>query len=88
MAEETVKKRGRPRKETVVENNSQSSPIEKVNEFNSYADSFLYNSIFSCGVYDYFSKDEIDSVLRSPITNYETAIKLSEFAYGKKWYYQ
>ena len=86
MPEEIKKKRGRPRKNPVVEtNDSYPSPtdIEKTNEFNSYTDTILFNSIFKCGVYDYFSKDEIDAVLRNPIANHETAIRLSEFVYGK-----
>ena len=84
MPEEVKKKRGRPRKNPVVETNSQSSPTsEKINEFNSYSDKMLFESIFKCGLYDYFTKDEIDSVLRNPIANHETAIRLSEFVYGK-----
>lgn len=84
MPEEVKKKRGRPRKNPVVETNSQSSPTsEKTNEFNSYSDKMLFESIFRCGLYDYFTKDEIDSVLRNPIANHETAIRLSEFVYGK-----
>lgn len=84
MPEEVKKKRGRPRKNPVVETNSQSSPTsEKTNEFNSYSDKMLFESIFRCGLYDYFTKDEIDSVLQNPIANHETAIRLSEFVYGK-----
>lgn len=84
MTEEVKKKRGRPRKNPVVETNSQSSPTsKKTNEFNSYSDKMLFESIFKCGIYDYFTKEEIDSVLRNPIANHETAIKLSEFVYGK-----
>lgn len=85
MPEEVKRKRGRPRKNPVVETNSQSSPAveDKVNEFNSYTDRLLYESIFNCGVYDYFTKEEIDAVLRNPIANHETAIRLSEFVYGK-----
>lgn len=85
MSEEVKRKRGRPRKNPVAETNSQSSPaIEaKTLEFNSYSDKLIYESIFNCGIYDYFTKEEIDSVLRNPIANHETAIKLSEFAYGK-----
>ena len=85
MPEEIKKKRGRPRKNPVVETNTQSSPTveNKINEFNSYTDRLLYESIFNCGVYDYFTKEEIDAVLRNPIANHETAIKLSEFVYGK-----
>lgn len=87
MPEEVIKKRGRPRKNPVVETNSQSSPTseikETINEFGSYSDKMLYESIFKCGVYDYFTKEEIDAVLRNPIANHETAIRLSEFVYGK-----
>lgn len=84
MPEEVKKKRGRPRKNQVVETNSQPSPTsEKTNEFNSYSDKMLFESIFRCGLYDYFTKDEIDSVLQNPIANHETAIRLSEFVYGK-----
>lgn len=84
MLEEVKNKRGIPRKNPVVETNSHSSTtFEKTHEFNSYSDKMLYESIFKCGVYDYFTKDEIDAVLRNPIANHETAIRLSEFVYGK-----
>lgn len=84
MSEEVKRKRGRPRKNPVVETNSQSSPTsEQINEFNSYSEKIVYDSIFKCGIYDYFTKEEIDSVLRNPIANHDTAIKLSEFVYGK-----
>lgn len=89
MAEETVKKRGRPRKTPVVESNAQSSPTnqnteDKNYEFNSFIGSgSIFDSIFSCGIYDYFSKAEIDSILRDPILNHDTAIRLSNFVYTK-----
>ena len=94
MPEEVKRKRGRPpkNKETtdgqVTETNSvttmttpQSPNIDY--EFNSYSYHHLFESIFNCGIYDYFTKEEIDSVLRNPIRNHETAIRLSEFVYGK-----
>lgn len=94
MPEEIKRKRGRPpkNKETtdgqVTETNSvttmttpQSPNIDY--EFNSYSYHHLFESIFNCGIYDYFTKEEIDSVLRNPIRNHETAIRLSEFVYGK-----
>ena len=94
MPEEVKRKRGRPpkNKETtdgqVIETNSvttmttpQSPNIDY--EFNSYSYHHLFESIFNCGIYDYFTKEEIDSVLRNPIINHETAIRLSEFVYGK-----
>ena len=94
MAEETVKKRGRPRKQPVGETNSKSSPAtlnrtqidsDTSNyEFNSFVGSgSIFDSIFSCGIYDYFSKAEIDSILRDPILNHDTAIRLSNFVYTK-----
>lgn len=90
MPEEVKRKRGRPPKNktttapSITETNSvtpQDSSIDY--EFNSYSYHHLFESIFNCGVYDYFTKEEIDSVLRNPIGNHETAIRLSEFVYGK-----
>lgn len=92
MPEEIKRKRGRPPKNKtttapptpVVETNiakTQDNSAEY--EFNSFSYNHLFESIFSCGVYDYFTKSEIDSVLRNPIGNHETAIRLSEFVYGK-----
>lgn len=104
MPEEQVKrKRGRPRKNPVVETSTQSSPTTqsepKSSETNStntsshYNPNFEYSSystinsifdpLFMCGIYDYFNKDEIQSVLRNPILNHNTAIRLSEFVYTK-----
>ena len=94
MPEEVKRKRGRPPKsketatEQVTETNSVSTTATPQNpdidyEFNSYSYHHLFESIFNCGIYDYFTKEEIDSVLRNPIINHETAIRLSEFVYGK-----
>ena len=94
MPEEVKRKRGRPPKsketatEQVSETNSVSTTATPQNpdidyEFNSYSYHHLFESIFNCGIYDYFTKEEIDSVLRNPIRNHETAIRLSEFVYGK-----
>lgn len=53
-------------------------------EFNSFhSSSDFIDSIFSCGVYDYFSKQDIENILLNPISNHEMAIKLSNFVYGK-----
>ena len=60
-----------------------SENISKEYEFNSYWSCGDYESIFGTGVYDYFSKEEIESVLRNPIANHDSAIRLSEFAYAK-----
>ena len=94
MPEEVKRKRGCPPKsketatEQVSETNSVSTTATPQNpdidyEFNSYSYHHLFESIFNCGIYDYFTKEEIDSVLRNPIINHETAIRLSEFVYGK-----
>ena len=94
MPEEVKRKRGRPPKNKVTtdgqvsETNSVSTTATPQNpdidyEFNSYSYHHLFESIFNCGIYDYFTKEEIDSVLRNPIINHETAIRLSEFVYGK-----
>lgn len=95
MPDEQVKRmRGRPRKIQVSETNSTSSPtiednvdaknISETFEFNSYWTlESIFDPLFSCGVYDYFNKDEIKCVLRNPISNHNTAIRLSEFVYTK-----
>lgn len=96
MPDEQVKrKRGRPRKNPVVEENSNSSPTSKRDsqqssktdpnyEFNSFSISgSIFDSIYKCGIYDYFDKAEIDCVLRDPIFNHDTAIRLSNFVYTK-----
>lgn len=71
--------------ESVSETNAQSSStVDSIFEYNSFVSTnMLIDSIFKCGVYDYFTKDEIDSVLRNPIANHDIAIRLSEFVYGK-----
>lgn len=95
MPEEVKRKRGRPPKNKATTLSPDSSPesqvVVEINqnnskgyEFNSYSSyDQLFESIFNCGVYNYFTKAEIDSVLRNPIGNHETAIRLSEFVYGK-----
>lgn len=53
-------------------------------EFNSYSTfGSIFDPLFMCGIYDYFNKNEIHSVLINPILNHETAIRLSEFVYTK-----
>lgn len=63
------------------EDNKQDTTYE-YNSFQYRTDS-IFNSIFQCGVYDYFNKEEIRSVLRNPIEYHETAIRLSNFVYTK-----
>lgn len=84
MPEES-KKRGRPPKvkqEEVVETNN---VVDNTNyEFNSFvANGSLVEAVFSCGVFNYFSKNQIDNILKDPIVYHEEAIKLSNFVYGK-----
>ena len=98
MPDEQVKrKRGRPRKTPVVEENQTSSPTDSTtneyntssgesHEFNSFyspSGSLIFESLFSCGIYDYFGKDEIDCVFRDPIFYHDVAIRLSNFVYTK-----
>lgn len=85
MPEEVKRGRGRPKKESTAETNSeQSSPtVQNTYEYNSYSNNAEYEAIFNCGVYDYFSKEDIDRILRDPIGNHDLAIQLSEFVYTK-----
>jgi hypothetical protein len=83
-------KRGRGRPKKIIEANTVKSSSttfnsnESINEYNFFdATSVLSESIFSCGIYDYFSKEDIENILRDPIGNHEMAIKLSEFVYTK-----
>lgn len=43
----------------------------------------IFSTIFQCGVYDYFTKEDIKSVLTNPIECHESAIRLSNFVYTK-----
>lgn len=98
MPDEQVKrKRGRPRKTPVVEENQTSSPIDSTtnesnntsgesHEFNSFyspSGSLIFESLFSFGIYDYFSKEEIECIFRDPIFYHDVAIRLSNFVYTK-----
>lgn len=70
-------------KEQSVEIQNESSPATNIYEFNSFVSPMDISSLFSCGIYDYFSKEEIDSILRDPIGNHDAAIRLSNFVYTK-----
>lgn len=70
-------------KEQSVEIQNESSPAANIYEFNSFVSPMDISSLFSCGIYDYFSKEEIDSILRDPIRNHDAAIRLSNFVYTK-----
>lgn len=88
MPEEVKRKRGRPPKnktQTVSETNTSQNIAERTNEYNSYSSisNGLLESIFSCGIYDYFSKEEIKHILQDPVTFHDEAIRLSNFVYTK-----
>lgn len=90
MSEEVKRKRGRPPKnktnQTPEINSFQQDNKDldsTLYEFNSYRSNSLVDSLFSCGLYDYFNKDQIKNILRDPITYHEEAIRLSNFVYTK-----
>ena len=97
MSEEQVtKKRGRPRKtqnntEVALPSSTNTSEVNSTTsdttyEYNSYvtsSETSLFESLFNCGIYDYFRKDEIESVFRNPISYHDVAIRLSNFVYTK-----
>ena len=89
MPEEVKRKRGRPPKNKtheVLEVNSTASEINTNYEFSSLGYHGTYdisNFLFSCGVYSYFSKEQIDSIFKDPILYYDSAIRLSDFIYTK-----
>lgn len=89
MPEEVKRKRGRPPKnktQDVSEVNSTTSEINTNYEFSSLGYHGTYdisNFLFSCGVYSYFSKEQIDSIFKDPILYYDFAIRLSDFIYTK-----
>lgn len=59
-------------------------PVVSENEAISYYNgNIIFDSIFNCGVYDYFNKEQIEDVIRDPIGNYDIMIKLSELVYNK-----
>ena len=78
-------------KEKTSETNSTSSSLplsnfDKNYEYNSCVSINHFdvsNFLFSCGVYNYFQKSEIDNILRNPILFHEEAIRLSDFIYTK-----
>ena len=96
MPDEVKRKRGRPPKnktttESVTENISEvnsSIPLtdSKSYEFNSYNASDIFeanNFLFNCGVYNYFSENQIKCILQNPVDYHEEAIRLSNFVYTK-----
>lgn len=89
MSDEVKRKRGRPPKEKTEQVSELNSVVHedsdnKTYEYNSYiTNGSLVDSIFSCGIYDYFNKEQIKNILRDPITYHDEAIRLSNFVYTK-----
>ena len=87
MAEETKKQSGRPpeKSETISEQGQakESGSIERSFEFNSLCGTQLVDAFFNCGIYDYFTEEEISGILLDPIRNFERTIELSNFVYNK-----
>ena len=92
MPEKT--RRGRPPKtdkvqKPVVENNTTVVDVTTGTVTNNflygtyYNSQMTYDSIFNCGVYDFFNKAQIESVIKNPIANHDIAIRLSELVYNK-----
>ena len=93
MPEEVKRKRGRPPKQKpieqqTVESNSQSSTVQNNTNYE-FSSCITTNSLnldsilFSCGLYNYFSKSTIDCVIRDPVTYHDEAIRLSDLVYTK-----
>lgn len=59
------------------------SAINSAYEFNSYVSNYISESIFQCGIFEHFTKQQIDAILKDPIANHELAIELSNFIYTK-----
>lgn len=85
MPEETKRKQGYPPRQTGnyrrKENNTKKNTID--NEFCSYVSRYVSESIFECGVFDYFDKEKIRQILEDPITYHNDAKELANFIYGK-----
>ena len=90
---EQTKRRGRPPKTKPVENTVENNVVVDVttgtvapsiaNPCGYYYANTVYESIFDCGLYNFFNKNEIEEVIKNPIVHYDTAIRLSELVYNK-----
>lgn len=56
---------------------------ENVSEQQSYSSQVIFNSLFNCGIYDFFSKEQIERVVKDPIAYYREAVELSQLVYNK-----
>ena len=88
MSEEIKCGRGRPRKNTVVETNTeQSSPTDNSYEYNSCLTTVPITSldeIFGCTITKAFSVDEIKNIIKDPIRNHSLTRKLATFVYNSE----
>lgn len=88
MSEETKRGRGRPRKNSVVETNTeQSSPTDKSYEYNSYfgtVNASDLDSIFGCSITSVFTPEDIKNIIKDPITNHSLTRKLAKFVYNSE----
>ena len=57
--------------------------LSKDHEFSAYSNRVAIESLFNCAIYDYFSKEQIERVVRDPISNYREAVELSTLVYNK-----
>lgn len=57
--------------------------LEKITEQQSYNSYVSFESLFNFGVYDFFSKEQLERVARDPIIYYKEAIALSQLVYNK-----
>lgn len=83
MPEEIKKKRGRPPKVSTEQTVETNTVVNNNYEFNSFVTNGFIDAVFSCGIFNYFTKQQIDNILKDPIAYHEEAIRLSNFVYGK-----
>lgn len=65
------------------DNETRGADLEKVAEQQSFVSQLSFSSLFNFGIYDYFKKEEIERVVKDPITYYKEAIALSQLVYNK-----
>lgn len=65
------------------ENEDRGADLNKITEQQSFASHMSYNSLFNCGIYDFFKKEEIERVVKDPIIYYREAVELSQLVYNK-----
>lgn len=79
----TPKKRGRPPKKPVGESNQIQEKKEVVNEFCSYhSTQLLSNYYFGLNIFDYYTPEQLSSLVKDPIANNEILRKISLMLYS------